>query len=77
MATGVLVLGIGSGTKLLHKHLQGTKEYETICVFGTITDSYDSEGKILRHEPTEHITRTKVEDALEEFKGELLQTPPM
>src|SRR5271154_3847386 len=77
MATGVLIIGIGSGTKLLHQNLAGTKEYETICVFGTVTDSYDAEGKILRREPTEHITRTKVEEALEQFRGEILQQPPM
>lgn len=77
MATGILIIGVGSGTKLLHQKLSGTKEYEAICVFGTVTDSYDAEGKILRREPTEHITKAKIEEALEHFRGEILQQPPM
>jgi len=77
MATGVLIIGIGSGTKLLHQNLSGTKEYEAVCVFGTVTDSYDAEGKILRQEPTAQITKDKVLEALQHFKGEILQQPPM
>ena len=77
MATGVLIVGIGSGTKQLNHLLSGTKEYEAICVFGTVTDTYDAEGKILRRAPTEHITRAIVESALEEFRGDILQQPPM
>ena len=77
MATGVLVAGIGSGTKQLHKLLGGWKEYETICVFGMVTDSYDAVGKVLRRTPTKDITRGKVETALETFRGEIYQQPPM
>ena len=77
MATGVLIVGIGSGTKKLSQFLGGWKEYETTCVFGTVTDSYDAVGKILRRAPTEHITREKVEGALEQFRGDILQQPPM
>ena len=77
MATGVLVVAVGSGTKQLHQFLGGMKEYETTCVFGTVTDSYDAVGKILRREPVEHITREIVEKALDSFKGDILQQPPM
>jgi tRNA pseudouridine55 synthase len=77
MATGVLIVGVGSGTKKLNQFLGGWKEYETTCVFGTVTDSYDAEGKILRRTPTEHITQVAVEKALEDFKGDIEQQPPM
>ena len=77
MATGVLIVGVGTGTKQLHGLLGGMKEYEATCVFGTVTDSYDAVGKILRRTPTEHITRQKVEEALSEFRGDILQQPPM
>src|SRR5579859_7084498 len=77
MATGVLVVGVGNGTKMLNQFLGGRREYETTCVFGTVTDSYDAEGKILRRTPMEHITREKVETALQDFRGEIQQTPPM
>ena len=77
MATGVLIVGIGSGTKQLHQFLGGWKEYEAVCVFGTMTDSYDAVGKILRRTSTEHVTREKVEKVLDDFKGEIFQQPPM
>jgi tRNA pseudouridine55 synthase len=77
MATGVLVVGVGTGTKQLQTLLGGMKEYEATCVFGTVTDTYDAAGKILRRVPTEHITREKVEAALSEFRGDILQLPPM
>ena len=77
MATGVLVVAIGSGTKKLNQFLGGSKEYEAVCAFGIVTDSYDSEGKILRRAQTQHITRAKVEEALTQFRGEILQQPPM
>ena len=77
MATGLLIVGIGSGTKKLNQFLGGWKECEAICVFGTITDSYDADGKILQRTPIEHITKAKVEEALEGFRGDILQQPPM
>jgi len=48
-----------------------------LVFFGTVTDSYDAVGKILRRTPTEHITRQKVEEALSEFRGDILQQPPI
>lgn len=77
MATGVLVVGIGSGTKKLNQFLGGWKEYETVCVFGTVTDSYDAVGKIIRRTSTKHVTREAVDRALEVFRGEIQQKPPM
>jgi hypothetical protein len=77
LASGVLVVGVGSGTKKLQDFLGGWKEYETTCVFGIVTDSYDAEGKILQRTSTANITREAVETALESFKGEIQQRPPM
>lgn len=77
IATGVLVVGVGSGTKQLNQFLGGLKEYEATCVFGTVTDSYDAVGKILRRAPLNHITRESVEKALIDFRGEIKQQPPM
>jgi tRNA pseudouridine55 synthase len=77
LASGVLVVGVGSGTKKLSELLGGWKEYEAACVFGIVTDMYDAEGKILRRTPTLHITRQAVEKQLESFRGEIQQRPPM
>ncbi|KAJ5678017.1 uncharacterized protein N7477_003650 [Penicillium maclennaniae] len=52
LATGVLVAGVGKGTKSLQDFLGCTKSYETIVLFGAETDSYDRLGKIVRRAPS-------------------------
>src|SRR4051794_12313241 len=39
LATGVLILGVGKGTKTLQNFLLCTKTYETVVLFGASTDS--------------------------------------
>ncbi|KAJ9143728.1 Trub family pseudouridylate synthase-containing protein [Pleurostoma richardsiae] len=77
LATGVLILGVGKGTKSLPKFLGCTKTYETIILFGCATDSYDRAGRILKKRQYDHITRTMVEEALEGFRGKYQQMPPL
>ncbi|KAF2165429.1 hypothetical protein M409DRAFT_55826 [Zasmidium cellare ATCC 36951] len=78
MATGVLILGLGSGTKQLgHFTTECTKTYETVVLFGAATDTYDTEGKIVGRKPHDHITKAMVEEALVKFKGTGMQKPPI
>ncbi|KZF26583.1 pseudouridine synthase [Xylona heveae TC161] len=77
MATGVLITGVGKGTKELQKFLECTKVYETVVLFGVATDTYDRLGKVLRQAPFEHVTREKVEEALKQFRGNIMQRPPI
>ncbi|KAM0203292.1 hypothetical protein ACHAPA_005577 [Fusarium lateritium] len=77
LATGVLILGIGSATKALPQFLECTKTYETIIVFGAATDTYDRVGRILTKRPYEHITREMVEKELAGFQGPQIQIPPL
>lgn len=53
------------------------QEYRTTCLLGCETDSYDSEGAQVRRAPWKHVTKEQVEKALEPFRGEIFQTPPM
>ncbi|KAG6837305.1 hypothetical protein H0H93_011907 [Arthromyces matolae] len=46
-------------------------------VLGCETDTYDSEGSRVRTAPWQHVTREKVEAALDQFSGEIRQTPPI
>ncbi|KAA1469442.1 pseudouridine synthase [Dentipellis sp. KUC8613] len=73
----ITVVGVGKGTKRLNDFLDCSKEYETTCLLGCETDSYDSEGARVRTAPWRHVTREKVESALEKFRGEIMQTPPI
>lgn len=77
MATGVLILGFGKGTKALNSFLGCTKTYETVVVFGASSDSYDRCGHLLKKRPYDHITRDKVEEALDSFRGTYQQMPPL
>ncbi|KAF4982259.1 hypothetical protein FDECE_17554 [Fusarium decemcellulare] len=77
LATGVLILGVGSGTKLLPQFLECTKTYETIILFGASTDTYDRVGRVLTKRPYDHITREKVEKELAGMKGRQIQIPPL
>jgi len=76
-ATGVLVVGVGKGTKQLQGFLECTKAYEAIVLFGVATDTYDREGKVLGRAPYAHVTRASVEKALENFRGNIMQKPPL
>lgn len=77
MATGVLITGIGRGTKHLIKFLECPKTYETVVLFGAETDTYDRTGKLVRRAPYEHITREVVEEAMKKFRGKIMQRPPI
>jgi tRNA pseudouridine55 synthase len=76
-ATGVLVVGVGSGTKKLQGFLDCTKVYETVVVFGAASDTYDTEGKVVKRAPYQHITKDAVEGALSKFRGDIMQRPPI
>ncbi|KAH9206487.1 pseudouridine synthase [Leptodontidium sp. 2 PMI_412] len=77
LATGVLIAGIGKGTKSLQDFLLCTKVYEAVVLFGTDTDTYDRVGKVLKRAPYDHITKEMVEEALEQFRGKFMQLPPL
>ena len=77
LATGVLITGVGKGTKALQNFLLCTKTYEAVVLFGASTDSYDRVGKILKKAPYEHITREMVEEALKQYRGKFMQLPPL
>ncbi|KAF2258271.1 pseudouridine synthase [Lojkania enalia] len=75
LATGVLIVGVGKGTKCLQRFLECTKSYECVVLFGAATDSYDAVGKVVSRAPYQHVTKEIVEKALEGFKGKIMQKP--
>lgn len=77
MASGLLIICTGKSTKKLHE-LQGlTKEYTGTLTLGGTTPSYDMETEIEHIFPTDHITLELLEQARQQFIGELDQIPPM
>jgi tRNA pseudouridine55 synthase len=77
MATGVLVLGVGRGTKLL-RFLGGLpKTYEARITFGVETDSLDADGEVTVTHAMEPPGPTAVADAAARLTGDIMQLPPM
>ena len=76
-ATGLLLIGIGKGTKSLHKLSVADKKYVAEIKFGTKTDSFDRTGKVTSEVKEFELEHTKIEAALKEMSGEILQIPPM
>lgn len=77
MATGILIVGIGRGTKHLQDFLGCKKTYETVVLFGKSTDTYDVTGKVVAEAPAEHITKDLVEEQIKKFRGKQKQMPPL
>ena len=76
MATGLLVIGLGRGTRLL-RFVQGApKEYVATACFGVATDSLDADGSVLSREPLP-VGAAEVSAAMKRFVGEISQLPPM
>ncbi|CAI6341326.1 unnamed protein product [Periconia digitata] len=75
LATGVLIVGVGKGTKLLGRFLDCTKSYECVVVFGAATDSYDVVGKVVSKADYSHVTKELVESKLADFRGKIMQKP--
>jgi tRNA pseudouridine55 synthase len=75
MATGVLIVGVGKGTKCLQRFLECTKTYECVVLFGAATDSYDAVGKVVSKAEYEHVTKELVEEKLAQFRGKIMQKP--
>lgn len=77
LATGVLIVCTGRATKKIEELQSGDKEYVATVCLGATTPSYDLETEIDANYPWEHITETDARNALESFKGTIMQVPPV
>ena len=77
LATGVLIVLIGRSTKLFDQFSSFPKAYEATMTLGAVTDTADSNGRVIAQYPYEGITVAQVEEALGRFVGDIQQVPPM
>ena len=78
LATGLLVLGIESGTKLLTFLVGADKTYEATIRLGQQTVSDDSESEVIKSSSLDEISKVSDADLLREIAkltGVILQTP--
>lgn len=77
LATGVLLVCVGPATRIADYLQQGRKVYRTTFRLGSSTDTYDAEGRVLNSAPVPELDRMTLDRALDAFRGDILQTPPM
>ncbi len=77
MATGILVVGVGDGTRIIQFLMEGEKTYRATFKLGESTDTQDAEGNVLVQRSWETITADAVERACQSFVGAIRQVPPM
>ena len=75
LATGVLPLACGRATRLVRFLTASDKDYEATIRFGMTTDSFDITGEETGHSGVTP-SREAVLAALDQLRGEYLQTPP-
>jgi len=76
LATGVLVLCVGRYTKLVDLITTYDKEYIAEVILGLETDTLDIEGKVIQDIKVNDISREKIIEALNYFKGKYMQEVP-
>ena len=77
MATGLLLLTLGKGTKIQDLLMSEDKEYVGTMKLGEMTDSQDADGEITETRPVPNLTSEQLEAAFAKYDGDFYQTPPM
>lgn len=76
-ATGLMIIGVGKGTKSMSDYLQSSKKYHAVIQFGLSTDTYDITGTV-QEEVAEFDLETEVlEKEINRYTGLIEQIPPM
>jgi tRNA pseudouridine55 synthase len=77
MASGVMVLCLGKATRLVEYYQGHAKQYVAEIALGRATDSYDATGETVMTSPVPKLNESQIEAALQRFRGELQQLPPI
>ena len=79
LATGVLPILIGKGTKLSNYLMEHDKEYIATLKLGKKTDTLDAEGEVIEEREVDDniFNRDKIDEVLNKFIGKIEQIPPL
>ena len=77
LASGVLPICFGEATKFSQYLLDADKVYRTTVIVGERRSTGDAEGEIIAEADASALTREAVEAVLSQFRGDILQVPPM
>jgi tRNA pseudouridine55 synthase len=77
LASGLLVVGIGQGTKLIPFLMDSEKRYLARVALGAQTDTDDVSGEITHRAPVPKIEEEELRNRLKGFIGRIRQVPPV
>ena len=77
MATGLLVILLGKGTKISDRVMGHDKTYEGTFRLGIETDSQDADGRMVAEKDAGAVTAAQVEVQIKLRLGDQMQLPPM
>ncbi|KAF1977774.1 pseudouridine synthase [Bimuria novae-zelandiae CBS 107.79] len=77
LASGILIIGLGRGTKALPQYIGCRKTYSTVILFGKSTDTYDIDGAVVAKKDCGHVSEEGVRREVERFRGTQMQVPPV
>jgi tRNA pseudouridine55 synthase len=77
IATGLLLLTIGRGTKIQDLLMSEDKEYAGTLTLGIITATQDREGEVVEERSVPALSQDEVRAAFDKFLGDFYQMPPM
>jgi tRNA pseudouridine55 synthase len=77
MATGLLILTLGRGTKIQDLLMAEDKEYVGSVKLGEVTTTQDRQGEVTETNDVQPFSEEEIRDALDKFTGDFYQTPPM
>lgn len=77
IASGLLLICLGEATKVSPFLLEADKHYHTLARLGVRTETGDAEGAVVEECPVGEYSAADIEQALERFRGEIQQVPPM
>jgi len=77
IATGVLVVAVGEGLKVLEYLTNETKEYIATVKLGTSTDTLDVTGNVLEENDSYFLDASKLHEVVNSFKGKYIQEVPI
>ncbi|HKS03828.1 MAG TPA: tRNA pseudouridine(55) synthase TruB [Chthoniobacterales bacterium] len=77
LATGLLLLTLGRGTKIQDLLMAEDKEYSGTMMLGVITNTQDKDGEVIECREVPAFEEKTIRAAFERYRGDFYQTPPM
>jgi tRNA pseudouridine55 synthase len=77
LATGLLLLTLGRGTKIQDLLMAEDKEYSGTMMLGAKTSTQDKDGEVIERREVPPLEEKTIRAAFEKFRGDFYQTPPM